>query len=484
MKRRSSIQGDQPKQKVKKEMLEKESVSDEECQIVLIKPAPEPEVDDASFENLEVNNNSTEVRDEIDNSIVCLEDEPQSQSVVEISSESDSLDITIGINRNTRKRVALQSLPINKKSRTGPSKFEKKYDCTLLDKFLGPRTTKIRRKGQFKKTFVDEEITFKFKHPERRLPLSDEGTGKTESSHNCVIDLTSDDDIETPSVQNHIHASQSLPESSKDFQFSEPQHDQRRNAVSKNQQIASSTTVVLQNSIANNHENASPGSESSDPSSISAVLDRLVKNPMIIVTDYCKDQRNVDATKNLRVLDANVVQRNVDENTKTCLNPTILPTTLKSGSPLVTSTQNPLNDLNSADGDSFTGQDPESPGAKVQEKVIKVDDDIDELYSTAFNELESFLTVKGNNEAVMTVLEDLVRNEVGEKSLIVPDITDDAKDCISDSKLQILELCWVESPFPNLEVVKRISQETWLSDQQIINWFVERNKAEISSIVK
>ena len=386
MKRRSSIQGDQPQRKVKKEMLEKDSSSDEECQIVLIKPAPEPEVD-ASFENLEVNNNSTEVRDEIDNSIVCLEDEPQSQSVVEISSESDSIDITIGINRNARKRVALQSLPINKKSRTGtgPSKFEKKYDCTLLDKFLGQRTAKSRRKDKFKKTFVDEEITFKFKRPERRLKVSDEGTGKTESSHNCIIDLTSDDDIETPSVQNHILDSHSLPESSKDFQFSEPQHNQRRNAVSKNQPITSSTTVFSQNSLVNKHEDASSGSESSDPSSISAVLDRLVKNPMIIVTDFCKDQKNDDATKNLRVLDANLVQRNVDDHTKVCLTPTILPTTLNSASPLVTFTQKSLDGLNTVAGDSLTGKDPES-GAKVQEKVIK--DDLDELYATAFNELE------------------------------------------------------------------------------------------------
>ena len=37
----------------------------------------------------------------------------------------------------------------------------------------------------------------------------------------------------------------------------------------------------------------------------------------------------------------------------------------------------------------------------------------------------------------MTVLEDLVRNEVGEKSLMVPDISDDAKDYISDSKVRL-----------------------------------------------
>ncbi len=46
------------------------------------------------------------------------------------------------------------------------------------------------------------------------------------------------------------------------------------------------------------------------------------------------------------------------------------------------------------------------------------------------------MTHKGNNEAVMTVLEDLVRSEVGDKSSMVPDISDDAKDFISDSKVR------------------------------------------------
>ena len=43
----------------------------------------------------------------------------------------------------------------------------------------------------------------------------------------------------------------------------------------------------------------------------------------------------------------------------------------------------------------------------------------------------------GNNEEVMKLLEDLVWNEVGEKSLMVPDISDDAKDYISDSKVRV-----------------------------------------------
>ena len=64
-----------------------------------------------------------------------------------------------------------------------------------------------------------------------------------------------------------------------------------------------------------------------------------------------------------------------------------MPTTLNSASPLVTFTQKSLNDLNTVAGDSLTGKDPES-GAKVQEKVTKVHDDLDELYATAFNELE------------------------------------------------------------------------------------------------
>ena len=60
---------------------------------------------------------------------------------------------------------------------------------------------------------------------------------------------------------------------------------------------------------------------------------------------------------------------------------------------------------------------------------------------------QSFLTHKGNNEAVMTILEDLVRSEVGDKSSMVPDISDDAKDFISDSKVRsaYLLLCGAEN---------------------------------------
>ena len=51
---------------------------------------------------------------------------------------------------------------------------------------------------------------------------------------------------------------------------------------------------------------------------------------------------------------------------------------------------------------------------------------------------QSFLMNKDNNEAVMTVLEDLVRSDLGEKSGTVPDISDDAKEYFSDSKVIIL----------------------------------------------
>ena len=45
---------------------------------------------------------------------------------------------------------------------------------------------------------------------------------------------------------------------------------------------------------------------------------------------------------------------------------------------------------------------------------------------------------KENNEAAMTVLEDLVRSDLEEKSVTVPDISDDAREYISDSKVMIL----------------------------------------------
>ena len=51
---------------------------------------------------------------------------------------------------------------------------------------------------------------------------------------------------------------------------------------------------------------------------------------------------------------------------------------------------------------------------------------------------QSFLMNKENNEAAMTVLEDLVRSDLEEKSVTVPDISDDAREYISDSKVMIL----------------------------------------------
>ena len=127
-------------------------------------------------------------------------------------------------------------------------------------------------------------------------------------------------------------------------------------------------------------------------------------------------------------------------------------------------------------------------------------EELSSILITSKFRFQSLLSNKDNNGAVMTVMEDLVRSGLGDKSVTVPDITDDASDNISDSKvehmcilressywkpfqLQFLEPCWLQSPFPTQGVVKRISQETWLSEEQIINWYVQRNKAEIASIV-
>ena len=137
------MQGDQPVvQRVQKDLvnsLAEDSFSEEDCQIVFIKPALVPYVDE-SFENLEVNNNSEEVSDEIDNSIVFLEDEQQSQSR---SSEFDSQDMTIGHDRNkkanvfkapSRKRVSMQSFPIRKKFKKGIFSSDIDYDFDDWDK--------------------------------------------------------------------------------------------------------------------------------------------------------------------------------------------------------------------------------------------------------------------------------------------------------------------------------------------------------------
>ena len=48
-----------------------------------------------------------------------------------------------------------------------------------------------------------------------------------------------------------------------------------------------------------------------------------------------------------------------------------------------------------------------------------------------------FLIHKDNNDVVMTVIEDLVRSDYGDKSVTVPDISDYAKENISDSKVSI-----------------------------------------------
>ena len=393
MKRSSLMQGDQPVvQRVQKDLvnsLAEDSFSEEDCQIVFIKPALVPYVDE-SFENLEVNNNSEEVSDEIDNSIVFLEDEQQSQSR---SSEFDSQDMTISHDRNkkanvfkapSRKRVSMQSFPIREKFKKGPSKFEKKFDSTLLDRFLGARCDKNRRKDKLKKTFVDEEITFKFKRPDRKLEVSEQGTDIGESSQKDFVDLTLDDGKESPFQHNHLYPSG--PESLKLFQLSEPQNNQVANEVSKNVLVNNLTSPCSDKSsplnpsiseVLDRPENEkNPMISVTDVCKDSDVFQRLVKNPMIIVTDLCKDS-NFDATKNIRDLSENVVHSYDDENTKTCANSPltifIRSLNLEGEEPLVTDepiTQKPLN------------EDQEN------DILVQKSTDLEELYATAFNELE------------------------------------------------------------------------------------------------
>ena len=386
------MQGDQPVQRVQKDLVTtsaEDSFSEEDCQIVFVKPATVPYIDE-SFENLEVNNNSEEVSDEIDNSIVLLEDDIQLQS---LSSESDSRDMTIGNNdRNkkanvsqapSRKRVSMQSFPIRKKFKKGPSKFEKKFDSTLLDRFLGARRDKTRRKDKLKKTFVDEEISFKFKRPDRKLQVSGQGIDIGESSQKDFVDLTLDDDKESPFQHNHLHPSG--PESLKLFQLSEPQNNRVTNEVSKNFLVnnlispCSDQSSPLNSSIRKvldrpeNEKN--PMISVTDVGKDSDILHRLMKNPMIIVTDLCKDS-NFDATKNIR---ENVLHSYEYDDTKTRANSLLTiplsPLNLEGEGPLVTHepiTQKPLN------------EDQEN------DILVPKSTDFEELYATAFIELEVF----------------------------------------------------------------------------------------------
>ena len=391
MKRKIVAPGYQP-QKVKIDDLNRkveDGASDEECQIVFIKPSS-PSGVDASFESLEANNNTEEVYDEIDKSVLCLEDEPQSHSVHEISSESMTLDKVGRAIENDREKKAnvdqksprkganLQSFPIRKKIKSGPSKFKKKYDPRFKtipepEQFLGARSDKTKRKEKLKTTFVDEEISFNWKCPAGHFQVSEEVSGKKESSQDCIsiVDLTFDED-------------------------KEPQHNQVRNEVSQNQKIASSTSDVLTHQIfVNNHKDRSPSNDPANTlrSRSTEVLNRLVKNPKLIVTDLFKDPKHVDATKNIHVMDENVLSCST-KNTKDRVTSPISSTSLNTEASLLIDepeTQKPLN--NQVAGGGFNGKstkDKEESGTMIQENVThgQETDNLDELVATAFKELE------------------------------------------------------------------------------------------------
>ena len=386
MKRKIVAPSYQP-QKVKIDHLNRmveDGASDAECQIVFIKPSSPPGVD-ASFESLEANNNTEEVCDEIDKSILCLEDEPHPHSVLEISSESMTLDEVgraIEMDRkkkenvdqkSPRKRANLQSFPIRKKIKSGPRKLT--------------RSDKIRRKDKLKTAFVDEEISFNFKCPAGQFQVSEKVSGTKESSQDCIaiVDLTFDEDKESPLVP--------VSEFSEALQLLRPQHNQVRNEVSQNQKIASSTSDVLTYQIfINNHKDRSPGDDPANtlrPRS-SEVLDRLVKNPKLIVTDLFKDPKHVDATKNIHVMDDNVLSYG-NKNTKDCVSSLISLISLNTEAPLVIDEPETLN--NEVAGCGFNGvstKDKEESGTMIQEKMTLAQetDNLGELFATAFKGLE------------------------------------------------------------------------------------------------
>ena len=280
------------------------------------------------------------------------------------------------------------------------------------------------------------------------MQVSEQGIDIGESSQKDFVDLTLDDDKESPFQHNHLHPSG--PESLKLFQLSEPHNNRVTNEVSKNFLVnnlispCSDQSSPLNSSIRKvldrpeNEKN--PMISVTDVGKDSDILHRLMKNPMIIVTDLCKDS-NFDATKNIR---ENVLHSYEYDDTKTRANSLLTiplsPLNLEGEGPLVTHepiTQKPLN------------EDQEN------DILVPKSTDFEELYATAFIELEvwwrrnsdhhhslwkyflfqSFLSNQDNNEAVMTVLEDLVKSQLGDQMVTVPDISDDAIDHISDSKV-------------------------------------------------
>ena len=199
---------------------------------------------------------------------------------------------------------------------------------------------------------------------------------------------------ESPLVHNSF-VTASLPDSSEALHLLKPQHNQVRNEASRNQQIASSTSDGHQKSFVNNQKDESPGDDPANTlnSRSSEALDRLVKNPMIIVTDLLKDPKNVDATKNIHVLDEKMLSYGNKNTEDRVTSPTPL-SSLITEAPIVTDepkTMKPLNYQGAGGGfDGKSSEDKEESGKSTKEKGTPVQEtyNLDELFATAFAGLE------------------------------------------------------------------------------------------------
>ena len=111
-----------------------------------------------------------------------------------------------------------------------------------------------------------------------------------------------------------------------------------------------------------------------------------------------------------------------------------------------------------------------------------------------------FLRDERNNDAMMTTIEEIVRDVAGaneemsrggsgsdEDSVIVLSDDDeytapcdhDARSALSMSQLRVLESCWRDWPFPSRDLVTSLVSDTGLSVATVTTWFIDKNKVEM-----
>ena len=112
-----------------------------------------------------------------------------------------------------------------------------------------------------------------------------------------------------------------------------------------------------------------------------------------------------------------------------------------------------------------------------------------------------FLRDERNNDAMMTTIEEIVKDVAGageemsrggsgsdEDSVIVLSDDDEyttdpsdheARSALSMSQLRVLESCWRDWPFPSRDLVTSLVSNTGLSVANVTTWFIDKNKVEM-----